>query len=463
MEKLREHFKIKKPGAFYSDAFRRRQWDGYIRYITPGGQFESGLLHDLVEHATKVLNKKVKLIDQRDMIFPDEEVTTIGDMDLRDYQGESSLSVVRNKVLKLYYPRGILKEATNAGKTLIAAGLHLSYPEDTKTVILVHRILLLNQLKKELRELLGNSEVGEVSSGVYNPKRVTICSVQTMAKNIGDIKIKRVLAQAQIAIVDECHRAASKQYGTVLKLLYNCPVRVGLSGTPLMHKDKTKNQLMINFFGPILHTTSNKTLVDRGFSTKPNINILLGETKLRGDTYKEEYDLVITNNKRRNKRIWKRIRKKLEKGKYPMLIFCKFIDHAEKLLKMVPEDIKDKYSLGIIHVKKRDRSFTLEKFRKGKIDILIATNLIAEGQNLPLIKYGLNTGGGDSVIVLMQWFGRMLRTHKTKKSVDVEDFYDLGKYLKRHSKHRVKYYKAEGFEVKETYKIQAKKKSIKII
>ena len=38
------------------------------------------------------------------------------------------------------------------------------------------------------------------------------------------------------------------------------------------------------------------------------------------------------------------------------------------------------------------------------------------------------------------------------KKVYFEDFYDQGAYLLRHSKHRLSYYKREGFKVIELYK-----------
>ena len=145
------------------------------------------------------------------------------------------------------------------------------------------------------------------------------------------------------------------------------------------------------------------------------------------------------------------------------MIFCKYIKHAEKLYLNMPDEIRKKYRVGILHNQVSAGNKTLDDFRDGKIDILIATHLIQEGHNLPLIKFAINAGGSDSAITITQWVGRMLRTHKSKKRVYIEDIYDLGRYMKRHSRHRVNYYLAEKFTVIKQYKRTAKRKGIKYV
>ena len=103
--------------------------------------------------------------------------------------------------------------------------------------------------------------------------------------------------------------------------------------------------------------------------------------------------------------------------------------------------------VNYIHVKVKNRLEILDQFKKGDIDILISSKLIKEGQNLPLIKAIVLACGGDSLIDLLQIIGRGLRKHKSKKVVYIDDFYDKGAYLERHSKHRVKELKKQQFKV----------------
>lgn len=462
-EELREHFKIRAKGAFFSPAFKKRQWDGFVRYIDNNGFFEAGLLPKIRQHIKGKLGLKINYTDNRILTEPDETITELGGMTLRPYQLKAVESVFNNKIGKRWFPRCILKEATNGGKNIISAAVFSSMPEGSVFFFLIHSQLIYTQAIKEITELLGEHQVGMVDSKRFVLKQFNICMVQTLAVRLKDPKVQRALAKADGLIVDECHRAGSKQYASVLKYLYNCPIRIGVSGTPLDHKDKNINEKIESFFGPIIHTISNKDLVQQGYSTEPIIKILLGETKYPiGLGYAYEYTTVITDNRKRTKWIWKRVSKQIDKGRLPLLIFCKYIQHAENILALMPKELKAKLKVGVIHVKIKNRKQVLQDFKDGKLDILIATHIIKEGQNMPLIKYAMNAGGSDSAITIIQWLGRMLRKHTSKKKVYIDDIYDLGIYLKRHSKHRVKFYKEQGFRVLEIHKKTAKRKSIKI-
>lgn len=71
---------------------------------------------------------------------------------------------------------------------------------------------------------------------------------------------------------------------------------------------------------------------------------------------------------------------------------------------------------------------------------------------MPLIKYMQNAASGDSQITALQLIGRAIRKHESKTKVYYEDFWDEGAYLRRHSKHRIMYYKKEGYKVIENWK-----------
>jgi superfamily II DNA or RNA helicase len=236
--------------------------------------------------------------------------------------------------------------------------------------------------------------------------------------------------------------------------LLDATVRLGFSGAAQLHKDPTKNKMMISFLGPIIYTITNKERVDMGVTTKPIFKIFTGtqDIKIKGD-YKGEYDKSITLNKARNKKVWKRVIKHKSKGRLPLIILYKFKEHAVELLKHMPEELKD-LSVDYIHSgrSKVQRKAIIDKFKAGKLDVLLASYVLKRGKNLPLIRVLINAGSGDSHINALQILGRLLRKHESKDVVWFEDFFDKGAYLQRHSKHRIRYYKQEGFEVKELYK-----------
>lgn len=458
-----KEFRIKVKGAWFASSYRNRSWDGYANYITEAGYFMVGLFPAIIKKLNE-LDFEYEVEDVRETLRPGKVRTDFGKLQLRGYQKDAVFSIVTNRVDGIPFQRGVLNEATNAGKTLIAASLFHTYPDYAKLIFIVNREHLYKQVKKELVQdkLVDPREIGYIGKDGVKAGRFMVCMAQTLAKNIH--KFKHLLEEGDICLVDECHYGSSPTYKYILGHLENCSVRVGMSGSPFKHKDKNKNMRILSFFGPETHITTNKDLIDQGFSTPPIVTILEGNTQVRinGD-YKEEETQGLIKSKERNGRVLKRTRHHIKKGRYPLLLIAKYHNHTELLYKKVKKAFPD-LKVNYIHVKVKDRLKRLEDFRAGKIDILVSSKLIKEGQNLPLIRAMVLACGGDSLIDIIQLVGRGLRKHKSKKVVYIDDFYDLGFYLQRHSKHRVKELKAQKFKVIEKYgkkRKEAQKKKAK--
>lgn len=463
---VRKVFAIKNKKAFWSPAFRQGNWDGYVRYIgEDSGLFSTGLLDQLCKHLDD-LKKEYEIEDNREVFKDLHELNDMGGLEFRDYQLESVKSVLNNRFKGIRYQRGILSEATNAGKSLIAAGIYASFSQKRKGLFLVNNKTLFEQSYSDLCKLLGKENVGRINSDITEWKRINICMVQTLGNRMKkDPKYKNYLAQVDIIIVDEADEVIGrKDCQSILNSSYNATIRIALTGTALKHKDPLRNQEQLSFFGPVLHTISNKQLVGLGVSTPPDIRIVLGNSTVRYDNdYKAEYQEGIINNPMRHRRIWKLIVKSLERERKPILVLFKIHEHAREIMEQIPEELATKYRVNVVHGKTKFREKIFNRFNEGKIDVLIASYIIKRGKNLPRIKVLINAAGGDSEVILLQIFGRALRSHKTKKKVIIYDFWDVGKYLQRHSKHRLIYYKNQGFPVKQTFTEQRLKEISKRI
>lgn len=442
-----KEFKFRVKGAFWSPAFQERRWDGFKRYITEGGYFQTGYLPKMVGFL-KRNNYQVSFEDNRDPFEIDNIPNKVGNASLRDYQGDGVRAVLNNQVDDIPFPRGIVGAATNAGKTIIAAGIHLAYRQ--KTIFLINEKPLFEQLVKELEEFLPG-KVGQISANKEIWADFMICMVPTLYRRIK--KIGNKLAGFGVCLVDECDLATSKSYSTVLKHLYNCYVKIGLSGSPFVHKDKNKNEMLRELFGDIIFTIKSRELISRGWSSDIKVRILMGneDVVIKGN-YDEEYRFGIIENKDRNNKIYKRVKHHLKYQRSPILVVSKNHRHIEILYKLINKKLGDKAKVKMMHHKTKDRTQITNDFRDGKIDILVASLIVKRGLNFPLTKYILNTAGGDSMSLLLQLIGRGNRKHKSKKKTVMEDFFDNGNYLKRHSKHRIQLYKSEGYVVLEAYK-----------
>lgn len=451
--KLHNTLRIKSPGYFFSEAWRNRQWDGYVKYVTETGTFMTGLIYQVVEQLEEWEVPYI-IEDARETFRPKYDIKELGGLKMRDYQLEAVKAFLNNKIGGIPFRRGILHEATNAGKNLIAAAIFASFSSKRKGIFLIDNNSIYQQAVREITELLPG-EVGRFDSRKKDiSKRVTICMVQTLAIRLKkDSKVRRWLDQQDIFIADECDTVATrKDTKSIAQYCHNASVRLGMSGTPLHHKNKTRNQDVINFFGKIVHATTNLELVKKGHSSKPTIRIVSGNTHViePGD-YKAEYEMGIIKNKKRNKKIWKITEKALKKG--PVVILIKYHKHIEKLKKLIPFALSNQYTWETVHHETVGRDKIFQDFNKGKIDLLIASMIIRRGMNLKLMRTLINAAGGDSHSNLVQLLGRGLRKEKgVKEKIDIWDFWDVGQYLRRHSGHRIRYYKGEGFPVRELYK-----------
>lgn len=451
---LNDIMKIRSPNYFWSVAWRQHKWDGYVRYVTETGLFSTGLLHEVV-YWLKHWGKKFKIEDGRDSFKDLHEITKLGDKEFRPYQKAAIHATLNNTFEGVKYIRGILHEATNAGKNLIAAGIIKSFSNKRTWVFLIDNSEIYGQAIEELEELMPG-EIGQIQGKTVKWGRVTIAMVQSLSNLIKkDSRAKAKLGIVDGIIVDEADTTITKKAGQhVAAYCFNATIRIALSGTPLVHKDKTRNHLVLAYFGPIIHKISNKELVDQGYSAKPTIRFHNGNTKHRYDgDYQKEYRLGIVKSKERNKKVWKIIRKAVLANRVPILILVKLHKQITYLMKYGDYEIMETLGVTSVHHKTKGRAQIFKQFSQEKIPILISSMIIRRGKNLPIMRTLINAAGGDSEANTLQVLGRGLRRLPGKKDkIDFHDFWDEGKYLRRHSFHRLRTYKKEGFPIKELYK-----------
>jgi ATP-dependent helicase IRC3 len=429
-------------------------WDGKVYMITESGYFKMGHLPEVVS-ALLEHNLVYKFDDKR--IIPEFMgiPAKVASDSLRGYQLEAVTSVVTNKLGDIKYPVGIINAATNAGKTIMMMAIHLSYKK-AKSIILLNDLTLYKQFVKDLPKVFKEGDWGYVQGkNVKWGKQVTVAMVQSLVSNLS--RFKSELTQVDIALIDECDLSTSKTYRKVITELYNASIRVGLSGTVFLSKlkkDELKNQEVRAYLGSEVYKIKNVELVELGVSTPPVIKIVKGDDSVtrRFSDYPTEYKQLITDNNLRHAVCLDRVRFNLYMSRSPMLVVCIYHDHVHNLFNYLKENLEPGTSIEYVHHEVKNRDVIIEKFREGKLDILVSSMIIKRGQNMPLIRYILNAGGGDSAANVLQVLGRGLRKSETKKKIYVDDIFDFGKYCQRHSKHRVNYYKNEQIKVIKLFK-----------
>ena len=454
---LYKKFQLKHPNAFYLRG-KIRNWDGMIKFISKAGFFKIGLLPSVIEACNKMgieprikdLRKPVPLIT--------EPVTSIGEYKLRPEQIQAVSNVLNNRIGRDNIPFhiGVLDYTVNAGKSLVMAALYYSFKRELKTLLITNDADWLNQAKEEFKQYLPGENITFIQGGkVSNWSNFSIGMVQSLSRNIKAYQPE--LAKIDMVLVDEADLAGSKSYQSVLTHLYNTRVRIGLSGTIYMSKlakDRLKNMNLEAFFGKILAEFKLVDSIKKGYSTKTIVKLVDTELWYKGliseeFTYQDVYRETIIENPIAHKIVLDRLNFNLKYGRIPAIVVCKFVAHCENLYKYLNNALGDKYKIARVHVetRKKEREDIISKFREGEIDILISTTIIARGKNFPLLRLSINAASMDSQEKSIQFLGRLVRTHKSKSKVYLDDLQFIGKYLSRHANHRRVYYKNQGLKV----------------
>lgn len=448
LTKVYKAFKMKHPNAFF---LRRsnsmgKGWDGHVDYINKNLHFKPGLLEQVVAKIQEY--DEAKIVDnRRDFQVNPKIPKRIGEHMPRDYQRKAIKAILDNRVCGIPHYVGVLNMSTNAGKTTIMAGIHLAFKSKIPTIVLLKDGDLFEQFKRELPSLIPKEQLGFVRGKEMNFNNFTVAMVQTLAPKVKDYSNK--LAKFGICLVDEADEGESKTYKTIMSNLYNCKVRVGLSGSIYMSKlkkDAMKNQNLKSFFGEVKFEITKKEMAELGYSTPVIVRLWPGSKEPGIKGFPDEYRQNITLNKDRTNKTVELAKRAIRLGRTPILVIFHFQEHGEKLEKAFRKKIPNK-KIGMVHGDIKNRKKIIDDFREGKLDILIGSFILKRGKNFPLIKSIINASATDSQETVSQIMGRGERTHESKKKYYLDDFMDEGRYLKRHSNHRKVYYTKEGFKV----------------
>jgi len=453
----REYMSVKVPGSFFAAKALKYHWDGMKYFLSKRGAMATGFLPvflKFIEEEYPML--EVNIIDLRGTLpqFKTEFVSKIGSREINEqYIHQKHLIEVYNNYIKfrgmsIYFPRGVVDAATNAGKTAVIAGIYLNLQTEERMLIVIHKKTIYRELVKYFESVF--QEVGQINDKNYDIKPITVGMIHTMYRHIDNMNFIKDLASFTVLAVDEAHRAGSDMYS---KTLVHCsaPVRLFLSGSAFDSDDIVSNMVIVGLSGPRLMKISKKYLMDRGISTPIKVHMHLCNTILYFPVlgYDECLTMLIHQSIERVSLINSIIDKRLSFG--PILVAVEETEHGRFI-----QDHLRRFGkrVELTHSKDREIVPKVDAFRDGEIDVLISTGVLKEGVNLPKITTIINAAGGKSKVYIKQWMGRGERLDESKTEVELHDFYDIGRYVQKHSIERVSLYKAEDLDIMYNFDIK---------
>lgn len=417
------------PGARFSSAYKKRNWDGKKKFITDNGVFPTGLLPRILESLDKI-----DCNPELDIQFRDEDIAYVSNL-------LSPLTLYPDQELLirkcLDQKRGIVKAPTGMGKSVCIAYL-LKLLENKKCMVITQSKQLVIQLYKFFTEKCKISDVGICFGGGFElADKMVVCA--------GSIhKVLDQVESADAVFFDEVHEfCKGKTSIAIINSFPNAKIRLGFTAT--VPSDKMSLYTLEGALGPIMEGESTKSLADKGRIATPRIYIKkFIHEEYASSEYSEIYSEGIINNKRRNELIASLVRNILDKKKNAkILILVKNLQHLENLKDLIP---------GLITVQGSDDiSSRYDKISKFVSDgcVIAGTEVMQTGISIDEITDLINARALKSEIATIQALGRALRITDDKKEVDIYDIKDNAKYLSTHAVLRVQSYKKEGHEIHE--------------
>jgi len=417
---------------------RRKIQKGYVTYFTQDNKFPSGWTGKFYHIISNSLGIEVNIKDKRNSPKTSEAniLSIKDDFELRGYQKEAFEKAVKKK-------RGILNHATGSGKTPLAGYIlaKLGY----NSLYIVPDITLLNQAIGDFINDVGIDPqyIGKIGDKVYDPKQITVCTVQSAWSLIkqNNLIFKEFLDSIDVLFFDEAHHIKMDNKGRpknsyfFISMAVDAFYRFGLTATP-GSKDSLDRNTLEGATGRVIDIVSSSFLIKNGYLTKPYIWMVRSPAKKISD-WKTTYDHNIIENNYRNEVI-SRLSMYLASKGLSVLVSINLVKKHGVPLNDMTEGSK------LLTGETPNRVEILDQFKNKEFNILFTT-LVKEGVNIPTMDVLIYGAGGKSDKKSIQQTGRVLRVSDGKKVAIMIDFFDDDErgMLIKHSRKRKKVYESE--------------------
>ncbi len=384
---------------------------------------------------TGLLEKVLYVFLEQDIKYKLDDQRTLGENIECSFSGNLSEKQKKafNEIIK--YDMSVLCASTGFGKTVLA--IRMIAERKVNTLILVHRVELLNQWKENLEIFSIGCEIGLIgASKSKQTLQIDVAMIQTL-KNLSMNEIDKY---GQI-IIDECHHIAAYTFENILKKS-QAKYILGMTATP-QRKDG-HHPIVFMQCGEIKFKSASKLQFDEMTVNKRITNLEIDDNSVSLPKLLS----TISQDEERNNLIVTAIKEAFKRNR-KILVLTERVSHLKLL-----EELCMIFCENVIvlkgNIKKKDRKETEQKLKNITYSdsfIIIATGkYVGEGFDLPILDTLFLALPVSWKGTLQQYIGRIVRSHENKSSIEVYDYVDskierLGKmYVKRK-----RAYKSLGF------------------
>lgn len=320
--------------------------------------------------------------------------------------------------------RALVVMASGLGKTLTSAFAIKEFFKDRsfgRVLILCHSEAILSQSKDKYKSYFGEEYSYGMFTGQERATRQTdflFATFQTMKEHRKEF----TKGAFTYVVVDEAHHSHAHTYFPTIKY-FDPEFLLGLTATP----DRLDGQDIEEIYGAPVYQLDFIEAMSRGLLAECDYQLVLDDMSQEklNECLESGERLSITQLNRtvfvpkRDEEIVRLIRQYSAEQQDPKtIIFCKTIEHARRIAKMMGEDVV------VVHNRqgKLTNDMALEAFRQGKIRAIVSVQMLNEGIDVPdanVIVFLRNT---VSETIFYQQLGRGTRLSPGKDKVKVLDF-----------------------------------------
>lgn len=471
MEGLTKKFSIWVENARWDKRVKAGMWDGKIHFVKKSGEFQLGILEEILEYLNAQSGYKVTVdpkLQKRKMSKSDfkEEFIAVTSETLNCPFPPHSHQI-RGSVKAAYHKRAICEHCTSSGKSLCIAMIInylMQQVKPHKVLVLVPRKDLIEQLTENFIEYgIPPDMIGKyVGYQKDTEEEIIVSTWQSMKNNL------KFVSQFTALIADECHGLKANVVRSVAESSVNAEYRIGFTGT--LPDAVTEKKQVVAALGPVVDIVQHKDLVKKGQISKIKISVpYLQYTKeekkhIRDETaalvkvakaqkkqnvetvgYNYERDFVYKHPKR-NAFIANVVKRSIQGDKNTLILLNKH-EHVNKVVASLEEKGITPYVVtGKVEMDERNKIRHLLEDSGGNV-IVATSGVYSTGISIKRLHTVIFADAGKSKINVLQSVGRGLRMHGTKIRLHLIDIADCLKYGDDHLQHRLDYYARNEFEV----------------
>ena len=449
---LSDIFTFEVPGAKFMPQYRNKYWDGKIRLFNQAnGEIYVGLLDKVISFCKKS-DYQYEFVHSDFYGTPFEENGFISLEGVKDYMNKITRYEPRQYQIQgvfdaLKYNRKLLISPTASGKSLMIYTITRYMVDKGHDVLLVvPTTSLVEQMYKDFIDYGWNSNENchRIYAGKekHTDKPVTITTWQSI------YKLEHSFFKKYGCVIgDEAHLFKSKSLIRIMTKLHDAKYRFGFTGT--LDGTQTHKWVLEGLFGPAYKIVRTDELIEKGHLAKLNIKILLlKHESQRFDTYEDEVQFIIQNERRNN--FIKKLTLDL-KGN-TLLLYSRVESHGEILFNLINSDTNRKvfFVHGGVAAEEREEIRKITEEESNAI-IVASYGTFSTGINIKTLHNVIFASPSKSRIRNLQSIGRVLRKSKDKTHAmlyDIADditFNSKKNYTLNHLIERIKIYKEEDF------------------